>query len=281
MTVAAEIGITFGRELRRNLRSAKGLATSLLYLLGGLGALLIAVSINKEISRFGQEVTPEMRREMRRQVLARLYDDPNTVDHLASAPELLLALHTATLFFVPLLVMLIGYDQIAGDLQYRTIRFATVRSRRETLVLGKTLGVWATSSLLTMVLHVFAWTILVVRGEDPANVVKYGLHFWVCSTIYSFVYVGLTMAVSSATKTPILALLSTLGVAFAWSISRQIVRFSTNNPHNLYDTLTPGHWEPNLLSPSAGTFLGGAGALFAFGAFFVVIACAVTRSRDV
>jgi ABC-type transport system involved in multi-copper enzyme maturation permease subunit len=282
MSVASEIGITFGRELRRNLGSGKGIAAALLYVLGGVGVFLVGVSLNNEIARYGHEVTPEMRRELRRQVLSRLYDDPNTVDHLSSAPELLLGLHTAALFFLPLVVMLIGYDQLAGDLQFRTIRFTTVRSRRETLVLGKALGLWATTSILALALHVIAWTILVVHGDsDPTTVVKFGLHFWLCSAIYSFVYVGLTIAVSSTMKTPILALLTTCVVAFAWWLSRHIVHLATNSAHSAYDVFTPSYWAPSLLSPALGTFMGAASALIAFGAVFLVAACAVIQSRDV
>lgn len=282
MSVAAEVGITFARELRRNLRSSKGIVSALLYLLGGAGALLIYVSVNNELARYG-DMPQSARDELRRRVLASLYDDPNTVAHLVRAPMLLHFLYTATLFFLPVLCMLVGYDQLAGDLQYRTIRYATVRSRRESLVIGKTLGVWASGSILAFALHLFAWILTIARGDAPAALtLQFGLQFWLASVVFAAAFVGLTAVLSSAFRTPILALLTTFAASFGWWLLRHIVQFPTLKPGGGWLAyLTPGEWESRLLSPDVVTFAIGAAVLLAFGVVLTAGACLVMRSRDV
>jgi hypothetical protein len=274
MSVASEVGITFARELRRNVRSAKGIVSGLLFLLGGAGAVMIYTNVNQEIGRAGvTDITPA-----KRMALQAMYDDPNTVDHLVRAPALLGFLYGATLIFLPMLCILIGYDQLAGDLQYRTIRYATVRARRESLVIGKALAVWAAASIVALALHAFAWIFLIARGEANAGVtLTYGLQFWVAAVLFSAGYVGLTMLVSGAYKTPVLALLTTLLAAFAWWLMRAYFKTRVE----WIAALAPGSWEPRALSPDVARWGVGAVALLAFGVAGVAGACAWLRSRDV
>src|ERR1035437_9751775 len=109
MSVAAEIGLTFARELRRNLRSAKGLVSSLLFLLGGAGALLLYVGASREMAGVTHG-DPAAAAEIQRGLILSLYEDPATVDYLVAAPPALFWLYKTSLFFLPILVILIGYD---------------------------------------------------------------------------------------------------------------------------------------------------------------------------
>ncbi len=280
MSVAAEVGITVARELRRNLRGAKGISAALLYLLGGAVALLLYVNLNSE---FATEVPEPARVEVRRRVFEAIYHDAPTVEFLAHAPTLLFFLYGATLIFLPLLCMLIGYDQISGDLQYRTIRFATGRARRESLVVGQALGVWASTSILAFALHLLAWVITIARGDaSVGETLAYGLRFWFAGVLFASGYVGLTMLLSSASRTPILTLLSTLGAATSWWLLRHIARSDAlDSSVGWLAYLAPGEWEPKLLSPDVARFGIGAAVLLAFGVVLTAGACLVMRSRDV
>lgn len=283
MGAAAEIGLTFSRELRRNLRSVKGIVSSLLFLLGGAGALLIYVNVSREMDRLGPGFDSSARDQMRRAGLRALYDDPSTADHLIGAPTALFFLYKATLFFLPILCILVGYDQLSGDLQYRTIRYATVRSRRESLVVGKALGTWVAASLIALGLQVFAWILTIARGDATVGVtVAYGMQFWLATVIYSSGFVGLTMLLSGAFKTPMLALLTTLAAAFGWWLLRAIVQIPSLKPTmGWLGAIVPGEWEPRLLSPDVTRFAVGALALLVIGAVGTLGACGLLRSRDV
>ncbi|MEI8258901.1 MAG: ABC transporter permease subunit [Deltaproteobacteria bacterium] len=283
MTVAAEIGLTLARELRRNLRSAKGLVSALLFMLGGAGTLLVYSSVTHELATVGGDIPAGAGDEVRRRALEALYHDPATVQHLLGAPPLLLFLHTATLFFLPVLCMLIGYDTLAGELQHRTLRFATVRAHRESLVTGKFLGVWVAAGIMTLALDMMAWAITISRGEaSPATTVAYGLQLWLATMVFSAAFVGLTTFVSGLFRSPVLALLTTLAAAFFWWLLRHIVGMATLAPSvGWLANITPGEWEPRLLSPDVLRSGGAAAALVALGLAGLAGACVVLRRRDV
>ncbi|MEZ4295947.1 MAG: hypothetical protein R3B70_13310 [Polyangiaceae bacterium] len=65
----------------------------------------------------------------------------------------------------PFFVLLIGFDQIAGDIQHRAIRYIAGRSRRESIVVGKALGVWAVISVMLLVLHIAVWVVMPATGS--------------------------------------------------------------------------------------------------------------------
>lgn len=283
MTIAAEIGWTLARELRRNLRSAKGIVSGLLFLLGGAGALLVYVSVTRELVTTGSSLPGAARDEVRMRALEALYRDPATVQHLLGAPPLLLFLHASTLVFLPLLCMLAGYDTLAGELQYRTVRFATVRAHRESLVVGKFLGVWATVAIIDLVLSAAAWAIAVSRDEAPASTtVAYGLQLWLATVVFTGGFVGLTTFVSGLFRTPMLALLTTLCAAFFWWLLRHIVGLPDLAPSvGWLANVTPGEWEPRLLSPDVLRAGGAAAALVALALAGLAGACVLLRRRDV
>ncbi len=283
MTVAAEIGLTLARELRRNLRSAKGLVSALLFLIGGAGTLLAYVSVSRELGTLAGEVPSVARAEAQRQALQYLYHDPATVQHLLGAPPLLLFLYKATLFFLPMLCMLIGYDTLASELQHRTLRFATVRAHRESIVTGKFLGAWVAAAAIALALDAVAWAIAISRGEaSVVTTVAYGLQLWLATVVFSAGFVGLTTFVSGLFRSPGLALLTTLAAAFFWWLFGAIVRMPSLSPTvGWLANVTPGEWESRLLSPDVFRSGGAAAVLVALGIAGLAGACAVLRGRDV
>src|SRR5271155_1331253 len=122
MSPAAETLLVAQRELRTNLRSAKGVALLMLSLLGGgLAALLFAHGAKpKPIDLSGTSVS-----DMGPAVVAMFG---------------LSAVLRATIWLTPMLVSLIGYDAISGELQNRSVRYWTIRSRRASFYVGKVLG---------------------------------------------------------------------------------------------------------------------------------------------
>ena len=91
MSPATEAGLTCLREMRRNLRSAKGVVMGVLFLLGGAAASLIYAAVS-ELSNQQQngEVIPEQAyRELREKVWTKVWqmacreeDIPEVGDHI-------------------------------------------------------------------------------------------------------------------------------------------------------------------------------------------------------
>jgi hypothetical protein len=131
MTPLSEVGLTCLREMRKNLRSAKGIVMGVLFLLGGGAASLIYVALSAFADRLrdGREVPEDQIRAIREELWKGVYN-ADVGAYLSHSPLIFVALFKATLWFIPFMTLMIGFEQIAGDLQHRTIRYTAVRARR-------------------------------------------------------------------------------------------------------------------------------------------------------
>jgi ABC-type transport system involved in multi-copper enzyme maturation permease subunit len=281
MSPAMEAVLTAQREIRRNLRSTKGIAMFVLFFLGGAVPSVLQVLFLKLVDRTTMaELPPEQQRELFEQGLARLYDDA-TAHYLSACPPVLFGfLYKGTLLFLPLLILLVGFDQIAGEVQHRSIRYLVGRARRPALVAGKALGVWAVSAIMILVLHATVWLVMLVRGNNPASVVlAWGPRLWLFSVASAAAYVGLTMLVSSFFRTPIVALFVGVGLLFfLWLTSTLFGLFDATQA---VTWIFPDAYESKLLiSPEPLKVLGGVAALLAWGAVMVAAAAGIVSKRD-
>ena len=65
--------------------------------------------------------------------------DPAMMEALSRVPVLVLVVFKMTLFFLPAYIVLMGFDQVSGEVGPRSIRYVTVRARRSSVR-----SVWAT-----------------------------------------------------------------------------------------------------------------------------------------
>ncbi len=268
------------RELLRNLRSAKGVAMFVLFFLGG------ALPSMADVLLFDRaNATLEKRREMFEAVLASPrfifnYDEA-TAAYLSRCPSsIFLFLFKGMLYFLPLLVLMIGFEQLAGEVQHRGIRYVAGRARRSSIVVGKALGVWAVVSVMVLVLHVTVWTAIIVRGTDQAgNVLSWGARVWAFAVADAAAYVGLTALVSSWFRTPIVALF--VGIALFFGLWLTAVILDAFKATEAAAWAFPGTYERLLSSPEPLRVLGGIGALLAWGAVMVGITVAIVERRDI
>jgi ABC-type transport system involved in multi-copper enzyme maturation permease subunit len=214
-----EIWILVVRELRKSFRSIKGILLLILTVLGGgLFAHLLAQSDAVRKQRMAdQEIMPEMILEAKRQMLGWWFTNVKTGEHVGNAPFLLTVVFIVSLWLVPAVVLILGFDNVTGDLQYRSIRYWATRTRRSTYVAGKFFGLWATCSIVALAMHALIWLVVIVRGEATfGETLGWGLRFWLASLPILSMWCGVTVLLSSLFRTPILALLLTGGVFFIW-----------------------------------------------------------------
>ena len=274
MSPVTEAGLTALRELRRNLRSTKGIAMFVLFFLGGAVPSVLQVLFLRHMDRATMS-------DFFEQALSKVYE-PATAKYLSLCPPVLFGfLFKGTLIFLPVLILLIGFDQIAGDIQHRTIRYMAGRARRSSLVVGKALGVWGVITIMTLVLHVTVWTVMLIRGGDsPALVLSWGVRLWLFTVASAGAYVGLTSLISSFFKTPIVALFAGVGVLFVLWLASTILGLSEATEAVTW--AFPSAYESKLLiSPDPARVFGGVAALLAWGAAMVAAAAAIVSRRDI
>src|SRR5258705_13371097 len=125
MSPIQEAGLTAVREIRRNLRSTKGIAMFVLFFLGGaVPSVLQVLFLRLANIDSGTDAPEEVRRQVFEQALLKFfsYDQP-TAHYLSACPSaLFIFLFKGILYVLPLLVLLIGFEQIAGEIQHRSIR---------------------------------------------------------------------------------------------------------------------------------------------------------------
>jgi ABC-2 family transporter protein len=283
MSPVTEAGLTALRELRRNLRSTKGIAMFVLFFLGGaipsIGQILLAKVID---TRTMKEAPLAVRQEMFEGLLRQMKMDEATAKHLSTCPpELFVYLFKGALLFLPALILLVGFDQIAGEIQHRSIRYLAGRARRSALVVGKAVGVWGVIAVMTLVLSVTVWAVMLLQGGyPPILVLSWGLRIWIFTVASAAAYVGLTALVSSFFRTPIVALFVGVAALFGLWLAGSILGFFDATQAATW--AFPSTYESRLLvSSDPARVMGGVAALVAWGAVMVAGAAAIVSRRDI
>lgn len=273
MSPLAETRIIFLRELRKNFRSAKGIALAVLTLLGGAGVALIMAKVKAATGQGSGVGVPV-------QVLSLAYG-PETAEWLSNAPAILFFMLNATIFLSPLLVALMGFDSVAGDVQYRSVRYWTVRSRRASFFVAKWLGLWITASAMTLAMDLIVWGVAIAnRGETDtvSATLTWGLRFWALLVPICAVWSAISVVVSSLFRTPIVALLVTFATFFTlWVLSAVFVYFRIEQ----LAYLNPNQFDQLMLTPNVSRFLGGAAGALALAGVYVAGGSLVFARKDV
>ena len=199
---------------------------------------------------------------------------------LQSIPVPILFAYWFTLFVMPPLVLLMGFDQIAGELSTRSVRYLAFRSRRVSWALGKALAqviaLFGLSLAANLVVLIFSLATVPNIAFMPA--VGWLLALWLLSLIYGAAYVGLVTLVSSLFRTPFLALAAGAVVLVAFGMAGLLARWIESI--HLLSYALPGSYAQGLISPDISVAVGSAAALLGFAAVFLGGAVGVLRARD-
>jgi ABC-type transport system involved in multi-copper enzyme maturation permease subunit len=257
----SEVRLVTQRELRKSFRSVKGGALAALTIVGGTGVSMLFAWLDR---RAREELPPGTDfRVLRELTFAKIYG-PETAKALAGAPYALWIMLAATLFLAPMLVALLGFDGVAGELQHGTVRFWAVRTRRASYMVGKSLGASLVVLAVTFGMSLIVWGVTAVVGRlDPVYVVGWGLRFFVVSVPIIAAWCGIATLVGSQFRTPMPALLAIWTAFFAlWVLNLVSVRPGAEWLSYAY----PNSYDRLLLSPrplDAGKGLVGVGAIAA------------------
>ena len=218
MNAAAEVALVVQRELRKNVRSAKGIVLLALSVLGGVAVALVFAFIEKMKNEKLHALPPEATAEFQKQLILQLGGGDEALgESLSKAPAALLGAFEVTVWLGPMLVALLGFDAISGELQHRSVRYWTVRVRRPSYYVGKVLGLWGVVSTLTLLVHILIAHVDISRGGPAVtagDTISWGLRFWIVSRPISLEWCAIAQLIASQFRSPILALLVTFGSFF-------------------------------------------------------------------
>jgi ABC-type transport system involved in multi-copper enzyme maturation permease subunit len=215
MNPVLEVWLVAARDCRKNVRSFKGLVMFGIALLGALVSTFRLPKFEEAMDDV-HKLGAEQLHSVKAQIFSKLYGDEGVGEVLAGAPMKLVILFFIGVWLTPLLVMIIGFDGISADLQYRSVRYWASRARRPSYYVGKFLALWAIVGLVSLVMQVIIWGVTIVRAEAPAaETIQWGLRFWAASLPITGAWCGVATLTSSLFRTPMLSLLGTCATFFA------------------------------------------------------------------
>ncbi len=279
MSPLSEIRFVAQRELGKSFRSAKGIVLLVLSLLGGTAASLLLVKVQQLKREKMPNIDPESLRAIREDAATQIFGDPATGKSLADAPEVLIAVLLLTIWITPLVISLLSFDSVAGDLQHKAVRYWTLRTRRWSYFIGKWAGVFATISTMTLAVHTLIWVVCIARGEAPAGTtLGWGIRFWLLTLPMSAAWCAIATFVSSLFKSPIIALLVTFASFFILFMF-WLVGGVTHADALMY--VYPNHYEDMLVNPRLDRLMTGLACCLGMAALYIGGGSYLFTKRDV
>jgi ABC-type transport system involved in multi-copper enzyme maturation permease subunit len=242
----AEVQLVTARELRKSFRSVKGIVLAALSIAGGAGvAMLFAWLDRVQRESLPAGIDPHDAQE---RFFSGVYS-PETGKRLAECPYSLWMMLVGTLWLAPLLVALLDFDAVSGELQHRTVRFWTVRVRRSSYMLGKYFGACISVLAVTFGMNVIVWGATGAVGGLPVlSVLRWGIEFFAVSVPISAAWCGIATLVGSQSRSPMLSLLFIFGTFFGLWLLRVGAGLSKAE---WLSYLYPSAYDRFLLSPDA------------------------------
>lgn len=260
--------------------------SALVLLVVGWLAREVRNAVNQQLVNAGADTDASVRvaEEMRKGVLGFLTsNDTAMMEALAQVPLEVLLVFKVTLFFLPAYVVLMGFDQISGEVGPRSMRYLTVRARRSSVLLGKFLS--QASLLLGLVLIIDLAVFIYARIANPdfgfaamgLNLIK----FWLAAIVFSLSYVALTTLCSSLFRSPAVSLVFNFILLFVFWLMDTVGR-AVGDEHALrvLRYLSPSYYASNLLHPKLTEFAISGVAYAGFATIFLLGAYGALRARD-
>lgn len=281
-------------ECRRTLRSSRVLALLGLYSMFSLLVLLVVGGITRalreqldlQVAQAGADAAAatQVTDEFRKGFLGFLVGgDQALMEALAQVPLVVLVVFKVTLFFLPLYVAIMGFDQVSGEVGPRSIRYLTVRARRLSLLLGRFLSQATVLVGLVLIidLGIFLYAWLTTPDFTFASFALNLVKFWLAAVVFSLSYLALTTLCSSLFRAPALSLIVNLFVLFGFWLMNLAGSFaSEGSPVGYVRYLSPSHYANGLLHPRLAEFAVSGLAYVLFTLLFLGGAIVILRERD-
>ena len=184
--------------------------------------------------------------------------------------------------FLPFLVHLSGFNQTAGDIGSRGLRYLLLRTERANVYLGRLIATYLfTLAVITVIIAVVGvYVIVKVRFYSAGDVALWLLRGWFAAAVFVMPWVAFSAWISAAVPMPFLSLLVSNGGLAFWVIFVAIMRGKLDElGYAAY--ATPWGFKWWLLDPSLGKMLGGVLIMLAFTAVLTLLGLRTFHRRDV
>ncbi|MDJ0851388.1 MAG: hypothetical protein QNK04_23685 [Myxococcota bacterium] len=208
-------------------------------------------------------------------------DDAQTAHLLEQRPALLSGIVVVLLLLAPFVAAVSAFDQTAGDIGSRWMRFVVFRTRRSSVFLGRLAAAAMLLLLLYAALAVAVVGYLDLRlGVYPrGELYGWGAQGYLALGALSLPYVALCALVSGASRSAVRALGACV-LATALPLLALGVLGARFDALAWIDLLHPWGWKLRLLHPDAGVRAGAYAAMLAFTAALAWVGAVLFARRD-
>jgi ABC-type transport system involved in multi-copper enzyme maturation permease subunit len=200
-----------------------------------------------------------------------------TRDHPAVISAILVLLFLIT----PLLACLGGFNQTAGDIATKGLRFLLIRTERPNIFIGRFVGTFlfsaATFAGLFAILALYMS--FKVHVHPPGEMIAWLFQSYFRLLVFALPYVALCAWVSSAIDSPFGSLVIALLLVYLFPALVAIASGINEGAHYL-QYVTPWGYRWWLLAPVGGQLLGGIAVMFGFTAAFLTAGLKHFSARD-
>ncbi len=207
--------------------------------------------------------------------------DPWTTFLLDKRPALLSVIFLILMLGMPLLISLLAFNQIAGDVQTRGIRYVLLRTERANIFIGRFVG---TAFFSTLVMAIIIATITFYLGANvriyPTGLlIRWALHGFCALAVLMLPYIALCSLISASVDSPFLSL--ALGVLLIGGVLLfpLIARLAWEPAINLKYAL-PWGFRNQLLHPDLSHSLGAGLGCLGYMLVFLVLGYYRFETRD-
>jgi ABC-2 type transport system permease protein len=304
-----EIGAIWRGETRRAMKSGRGLVLLILFLLFVGLALTIVGSINHQLNaKFDQSLAMagadsasahKQLVETKKQFLSSfITDDEAMLNSLSALPLVLLVVFKLTLRFLPLFIALMGFDQLAGEIGPKSVRYLVVRVKRSSIILGKLLSQGTLFALLLVTCTVLMVLVSKALNSDfpAADVAWWTFKLIVSSFTLSVAYLCLTALLSALTRQgPVSLVLNVIALFVIWFVAligglfrfpgeeaapNTLAMLKSESPLAYLRYLSVWHFGDDLLHPHWSRWLTAGLVHVGFGLVFLGLAQLALKQRD-
>ncbi len=117
-----------------------------------------------------------------------------------SVPYTLVLFYFMSIFLLPVFSLLLSYDCISKEIHKETIRNLVVAAKRNSIVLGKFLGIFLINITINFLIYIIA--VFYIFQKTGEYVLFDGFLLWLFLSIYSLYFVALSVMTSSLTSNP-------------------------------------------------------------------------------
>lgn len=272
----AHLNLIAGHSVRHGIRGGAGLISLLLTLVVGLVLASIVIgplerteqiaAQNHETANVSAKLNAEVIAVTRKAIDWAVSPSPEQLDYLTQDHPAVVSAILVLLFLVtPLLACLGGFNQTAGDIGTRGLRFLLIRTERPNIFAGRFIGTFLFGALTYLALFVILaiYMALRVHVHPAGDMILWLAQGYLRLVAFSLPYFALCALVSCAIDSSFGSLVIALLVVYVLPLMISIAA-GINDAARYGQYVTPWGYKWWLLAPPGGELVGGIAVMLAF-----------------